>query len=89
MTFSEDQVERIVREVVRRLLALESSAGNRPALAEGNALTLDERVISMETLRGRLEGVRRVAVTRRAVVTPAARDLLRERGVDLERQVDV
>jgi hypothetical protein len=40
-------------------------------------------VISVADLAGRLEGVRVVIVPRGAIVTPAARDMLRERGVSL------
>lgn len=48
------------------------------------ALALAERVISTAQLDGRLDGVRRVRVRPKAVVTPAARDLLREKKIEIE-----
>ncbi len=50
-----------------------------------NELTLNARVISMAELAGRLSSVRRLVVSRRAVVTPAARDELRAKGIMLVR----
>ena len=47
-------------------------------------LTLDARVVTTATLHGRLNGVRRVLVNQRAVVTPSVKDELRKRGIRLE-----
>ncbi len=81
MKLSAEEFERIVQEVVRRLLELHASTpGSKPA---GSTLTLEDRVVAMESIRGRLEGVSRVCVARRAVVTPAVKDELRERKVTL------
>jgi hypothetical protein len=49
-------------------------------------LALDEAVVSATLLADRLEGVGRLMVRRGSVVTPAARDLLRERNIDLSYQ---
>jgi ethanolamine utilization cobalamin adenosyltransferase len=46
-------------------------------------LSLSTRVVTAVELNGKLEGIKRIEVPRRAVVTPAARDYLRERGVQL------
>ncbi len=47
-------------------------------------LVLTSRVVSIDELSGRLDSVRRVVVSRRAVVTPAVRDELLRRGIALE-----
>jgi len=49
-------------------------------------LVLAERVISQRLVAGRLEGVQRVVVAPRAVVTPLVRDELRRRGIELVRR---
>jgi len=46
-------------------------------------LVLSERLITLETLRNRLKGIASVQVTPRAIVTPAVRDELKDRGVSL------
>jgi hypothetical protein len=48
-------------------------------------MNLSERVITLSQLEGQLDGVVRLHVAERAVITPAARDLLKERGVELVR----
>jgi len=81
MTFTEQDVERIVVEVIRRLGLLGSS---KPLAA--NELTLAERVVTMRSIEGRLNGVARLVVASRAVVTPAVRDELNERQIELVRK---
>lgn len=73
-------VEFIVREVIRRL----TSAA--PAAASSGELTVGERLITLATLHGKLDGVARVCVSKRAVVTPAVRDELSKRQIELKRQ---
>jgi len=93
-----DQLEWIVREVVRRLqeAALPApSAGqtrrDAPAAraeatyAPDSHVMLTDKLITTATLEFRLQGVSRVTVPARAVVTPAARDLLKERSIELVR----
>jgi hypothetical protein len=95
MTFTEEQVEWIVLEVIRRLGLAESAAPQpQPAVAHpGPAapqpgptpaeLRLTEKLVTLRTLDGRLGGVSRVVVARRAVVTPAVKDELRRRKIEL------
>jgi len=71
-----DQIERIVREVLAELLQKTSPAG--PASKE---LIVSEKVISATQLEKQLAGVERLIVPRGAVITPMARDLLREKNV--------
>ena len=75
--------ERIVEEVIRRLL--ERGVGVRTEPAANAELVLDEKVITLRTLEDRIAGIRRVVVQPRAVVTPAVKDDLKERGIELVR----
>jgi len=83
MTFNEQDVERIVVEVIRRLGLLGPATA---APANRNELTLAERVVTMRLLEGKLEGVARLVVPARAVVTPAVRDELNDRQIELIRK---
>ena len=84
MTLTNEQRDWIVDEVVRRVLAALKD-GATPTAGEAR-LELEERLVTLETLRGRLDGVSSLVVGARAVVTPAVADLLNERGVVLERR---
>lgn len=46
-------------------------------------LVLSERLITLDTLRNRLKGVTSVQVASKAIVTPAVKDELKDRGVSL------
>ena len=81
MTYTEQDVERIVLEVVRRLGLL-----GPPKLTARNELTLVERVVTMRSIEGKLDGVGRLIVAARAVVTPAVRDELKQRNIELVRK---
>lgn len=48
-------------------------------------LFLPHRLVTLEQLRGRLDQVRTVEVPRGTVVTPAVKDELRQRGIQLRR----
>jgi hypothetical protein len=84
MTFNEQDVERIVVEVIRRLGLLESPPLLAPA--SGNELTLAERVVTMRSIEGKLKGIAKLVVPARAVVTPAVRDELNDRQIELIRK---
>lgn len=83
MTLTQEQLEWIVSEVVRRL---KTAAAEQPAVV-GNSdiVQLEERLITLETLRGRLDGVRRLAVASKAIITPAAVDRLKEMQIEVLR----
>ena len=81
MTLTDQQLEWIVQEVIRRLRQLD---GNAPA--SGSELRLTERLVTIGTLENRLSNVARVIVQPRAVVTPAVRDELKQRKIELVRQ---
>ena len=80
MTLSPEQFEAIVREVMRRLASMQSPDDN-----VGTNLSVEDRVVTTHTLDGRLNGVRKLTVGAGAVVTPSAKDLLREHNVELVR----
>jgi hypothetical protein len=81
MTYSEQDVERIVLEVIRRL----GLVGSPPATAT-NELAVSERVVTMRSIEGKLAGINRLIVSGRAVVTPAVKDELRQRNIELVRR---
>jgi len=81
MTFTEQQVETIVLEVLRRLGLVESSSQNT-----GSELSLADHVVTMRSVEGRLTGINRLTVDPRAVVTPAVKDELKQRHIELVRR---
>jgi hypothetical protein len=81
MTFNEEQVEWIVAEVMRRLGMVSAARGASPP--GGGDLVLPERVVTMRVIEGRLANVSRIVVGPRAVITPAVKDELRSRKVEL------
>ncbi|MEE3372419.1 MAG: hypothetical protein VX346_23990 [Planctomycetota bacterium] len=84
-TQNADWFETIVAEVMRRLLAQGVSVRTVEEDRETD-LEIDTRVVSLETLSGRLEGIGRLVVKADAVVTPSVRDDLRQRNIELVRQ---
>lgn len=106
MSLSQPEIERIVREVMRRLESPAAAADGAPCPSaapasrsggaaetpaaeqsdEGPAtLSVDQRLVTFELLRGSLASLRRVRVRPDAVVTPLARDELKERRIELVR----
>ena len=73
-------IDRIVREIVRRLRA---EMNVQPAAAV--ALTLDTRVITLSHLEGKLDGVRQLRVCSRAILTPSVRDELTDKKIEIVR----
>ncbi|MBX9789516.1 MAG: hypothetical protein K2Y37_11425 [Pirellulales bacterium] len=77
-------VERIVREVLARLAAAEkATAKSEPA--SGSAMGLVGRVISLADLKQLTDETRELQVATEALITPAAKDELRERGIQVVR----
>jgi hypothetical protein len=50
-----------------------------------SSLNLNDNVITLATIKGKLEGVTTVIVSERAIVTPAVKDELRDRKIRCER----
>jgi len=84
MTFNEEQIEWIVAEVMRRLGVAGVTKDAMPT--GGGELVLAERVVTMRVIEGRLASVSRVVVGRRAVVTPAVIDELKQNKIELARE---
>ena len=89
MNASAEDIQRIVDEVVRRLCNSVSEGSDvEPTTVSapihndrGGDVRLNERVISLDSLDERIQGVDRIVLSARAVITPAARDELRQRGI--------
>ena len=79
MTFTEQDVEQIVIEVIRRL-------GGLPGDAHSKELKLAERIVTLRSIEGKLIDMKRVIVAANAVVTPAVKDELNAREIELVRE---
>jgi hypothetical protein len=82
MTFTEQQIEWIVMEVLRRLGVMGDVKTSARAAA-ANELRLEDRVVTLRSIEGRLSDVTRLVVGPRAIVTPAVKDELKQRKVEL------
>ena len=78
-------VEWVVCEVIRRLtdrgFLVQTDGANAT-----DELVLTERVVTRASLEHRLDGIRQVVVGGNAIVTPAVRDDLSERRIELVRR---
>lgn len=81
MRITDEEIERIVREVIRRLM----SAGVRIEKTD-STLKLESRLVTLATIEGQLEGIQQLVVLQKAVVTPSVRDELRDKKIELVRQ---
>lgn len=79
-------IDHVVREVIRRLMDRGVAVAEESESASDKEIVMKDKVITLATLEGRLGGIRRVVVGRRAVVTPAVRDELNDRRVELLRR---
>ena len=79
-------IDRIVQEVVRRLLERGMSVADDTVPGCPRELRLEQRLVTLATLNGKLDGVERVIVRKNAVITPAVRDALKDRSILLEKQ---
>ncbi|MCE9555841.1 MAG: hypothetical protein K8T91_21035 [Planctomycetes bacterium] len=88
MSAADVDIEQIVRQVLRQLDG--SSNPARPKVIDtlasaASELYLGEPVITLSHFKGQLDGIKNVSVRPTAVVTPAVRDLLKQRGIQLTR----
>lgn len=90
MSTDANQIELLVREVLARMAQQTKSEPGKattampPALPE-DVLELMGNVISVQALEGKLKGIKTVRIRQQAVITPAARDVLRAAKVTLVR----
>jgi hypothetical protein len=88
-----DQLEWIVQEVVRRLRdnSIRSSLPAGEGLGVGDEapkdahIVLSQALITAATLERKLAGVTQLTIPAKAVITPSARDLLKQHNVELHR----
>ena len=76
-------IDSIVREVLARLQANSQPTATRVAAPQGDApataeLVLVDRVVSLATLKDRLSGQTTLVLVPGAILTPAARDLVKQ-----------
>ena len=83
--FDAELIEQIVQAVIRRLAERGVVVQPQPC-GETAELTVTDKVVALATLEGRLRGVKRVVVGGRSIVTPAARDALRDKSIELIRR---
>lgn len=80
MNVTAAEIERMVRDVLSRMTAA------APAPNPTAALELANRVITLDDVDGRLAEINQLIVAPKAVVTPAVRDVLRQRKISLVRR---
>lgn len=83
MNVTAEQIEYIIREVMRRLAELGVTGATTTPSSE---LALADRLVTLRDLEGKLTNVKRVTVAKQTVVTPAVRDLLREKKIEFVRR---
>ena len=90
LTASTEDIQRIVREVMAQLgtasirAAAPAPADAPPAVGDGNVF-VNSRMVTLESIAGRLHGAKQLTVPLGALVTPSVRDELRRKGVALVR----
>jgi hypothetical protein len=96
-TATTEDIERIVREVMAQLGVASKTAAAPPPAAPTSAppavspaardgdVCVDLRVVTLESVAGRLSGAKQLIVPAHALVTPAVRDELRRKRVALVR----
>lgn len=86
MNLTEHDIQRIVAEVVRRLTALPGGEAPTSNGANDNStVRIDDKLITLAALKGRLQNGQTLSVPPGALVTPAVRDELKQRSVRLIR----
>lgn len=99
MSMSAAEIEAIVRVVLQRVRALPRGSEGGPAHIAGlpstspaaqststsNDLKVQDQVVSLDCVAGRLEGISTLSVLAKAVITPAVHDELRSRKIVLQR----
>ena len=86
----DELVERIVREVIRRLLAMGTPAtipGSTPTAAPVR-FTIADKLVTTKTLEAIPAGVVEVIIPAKSIVTPLARDEAKAKGMRLTRSGD-
>ncbi|MBI1246450.1 hypothetical protein GC197_01240 [bacterium] len=87
---SSQEIERIVRLVVQRLrqagATTQPASTTQPSTANVGELRLDVKLVTIDSLKDKLnDSITRLCVPAKAVVTPAVKDELKQRGIELRR----
>ncbi len=83
--FNSEFIERIVQEVIRRLVERGVVLGDETN-CDTTELVLEDKLITLAKLDGRLNEVTRMVVGSRAIVTPSVKDELNDRSIELIRR---
>ncbi|MCH7988137.1 MAG: hypothetical protein IID46_03185 [Planctomycetes bacterium] len=76
-------VEQIVRDVMQQLRTLPET---KQSSGVAQPVVLHERVITEELLERQLNGAKRIEIGIKSVLTPSARDFLRQQKIEWQRQ---
>ena len=79
--FDAETIKGIVREVLRRLDTAGATSSGAVAEPDDHIFECPEKVIALNTLRGKLENVKTLRLKPRAIVTPSVRDELNDRKI--------
>jgi len=85
MNVSASEIERIVRDVLASMTHRDAVPVATRSVPADDVYALATSLVSMDTLKAVPAGIQSVQVARRAVVTPAALDRCRERGIRIVR----
>ncbi|HUY87539.1 MAG TPA: hypothetical protein VMV10_02275 [Pirellulales bacterium] len=89
MAVAAEEIEKLVREAIASgAKNAEQIVGDVLAKVQAKAgspreLTIASRVVTLAEIEGKLEGIEQLVVPAKAVITPAARDLLRLKQIDI------
>lgn len=93
--FDAVRIEGIVREVLRRLAGAKTPCSNATASStstpcasstteiDSSVFSCQEKLIALQTLRGKLDNIKTLRLKPRTIVTPSARDELRDRKINV------
>ena len=89
-TIGDWDIDALVRDVLARLANAPMVESRQAAPLEKNQAerVLHDRVITLSSIEGHWDGIRTLVVPERAVITPAARDWLREKKIALRRSAE-
>ena len=87
--FDKAAIESIVREVLRRLQRvgnhnpIAATTSNSNGHHDSHSFECGDKVIAMETLRGKLDNIKTLRVKPKTIITPSVRDELRGRKIEI------
>jgi hypothetical protein len=81
--FDTAAIEAIVREVLRRLASAGTTNSDAKIETDDHSFECSDKVIALQTLRGKLDNVKTLRLKPKTIVTPAVRDELRDRKIKI------